>query len=74
MPPHQRLIFLRWLENYTDTVKPSKGTVKWLNDGSPFFQDPFVYVRDRNQLLLVNLFLGEHSRNTQEFVLRNTVK
>jgi hypothetical protein len=72
MPPNQRLAFLSWLDNYKDVIKPSKGTIKWLSDGSPYFQDPFIYVTDQNQLLMVTLFLGINARSTQEFVLRDT--
>jgi hypothetical protein len=74
MPQHERIKLAKWLENYPDTVKTSKGTLKWMIAYKPFFQDPFIYVADRNQLMLVTLFLGGHLRNTQEFVLRNTVK
>ena len=74
MPIHLRLNFLGWLDNYTDTVKPSKGTIKWLSGANPYFQDPFIYISDQNQLLMVKLFLGEYARKTEEFVLRNTVK
>ena len=74
MPTHLRLNFLGWLDNYPDAVKPSKGTVKWLSGGNPYFQDPFIYVVDQSQLLMVKLFLGDYVRKTEEFVLRNTVK
>jgi hypothetical protein len=74
MPIHLRLNFLGWLDNYPDAIKPSKGTVKWLAGGEPYFQDPFIYVVDQSQLLMVKLFLGDYVRKTEEFVLRNTVK
>ena len=74
MQLYERQKALAWFESYSDNIKPSKGTLRWLSMNKPWFQDPFIYVSDRNQLLLVTLFLGEHLRNTQEFVLRNTVK
>jgi hypothetical protein len=69
MPPWQRTSFLEWLKNYEGTIQASAGTIKWLGNGSPYFQDPFVYVADRSQLLLVTLFLGGHVRSIQDFVI-----
>lgn len=74
MPAYIRLKFLAWLENYDDSIRPSKGTVKWLSSGNPYFQDPFIYVSDHNLLLMAKLFLGSYARKTEEFVLRNTGK
>lgn len=74
MPQHLRLNFLNWLENYHDTIRPSKGTVRWMRSSLPYFQDPFVYVTDQRQLLMVKLFLGNYAKKTEEFILRNTVK
>jgi hypothetical protein len=74
MPTNSRLAFLEWIKNYDDTVRPSKNTVKWLLGGSPYMQDPFIHVSDKNQLLLTKLYLGQYARNTQEFVLRDSGK
>lgn len=74
MPPNQRKAFLDWMANYQDNIKPSKGTLNWLSDGSPYFQDPFVYVTDQKLMLMVRLFLGHYARSTQEFVLKDTGK
>ena len=74
MPTNLRLAFLEWIKNYDDTVRPSKNTVKWLHGGSPYMQDPFIHVSDKNQLLLTKLYLGQYARNTQEFVLRDSGK
>lgn len=72
MPTHSRLDFLSWLKNYNEKVKPSKGTVRWMSEGTPYFQDPFLYVEDKNTLLMVCLFLGKYARSTQEFAVRDT--
>lgn len=74
MPIHTRTNFLTWINNYPDTIKASKGTVKWLEQGSPYFQDPFVYVTEQSQLLMLGLFLGGYLRSIQKFVLRDTGK
>ena len=74
LPPNTRLTFLEWLNNYGDDVKVSNGTVRWLQSGNPYFQDPFVYIADQNLLLMIKLFLGSYARKTEEFVLRNTGK
>ena len=71
MPGHQKINFLNWLKNYKDTVQPSKTTLKWLEGRSPYMQDPFIYVSDRNNLLMVNLFLSGHVKKVEEFVLRD---
>lgn len=71
MPPHQRLVFLKWLDNYKDSILPSKGTYKWLLTGKAYFQDPFLYITDSSLLLMVSLCLGEYARSTQRFVLRD---
>lgn len=74
MPLHLRLSFLGWLDNYSETVKPSKGTIRWLSGRSHYLQDPFIYVSNQSQLLMVKLFLSDYARKTEEFILRNTVK
>ena len=71
MPLHQKANFLSWLKNYQDTVRPSKSTVKWLENKSPYMQDPFIHVQDRNHLLMVNLFLSGYIKKVEEFVLRD---
>ncbi len=74
MPAHMRLKFLEWAENYTDHLKISKKTQRWLQNGEPYLQDPFLYINTQPNLLMVSLFLGEYRRTTQEFVLRDTGK
>jgi hypothetical protein len=74
MPAHSRLAFLEWIKNYGGAVLPSKSTVRWLSNGSPYMQDPFIHITDKNQLLLTKLYLGKYARNTQEFVLRDSGK
>lgn len=72
MPPHLRLDFLSWLQNYGEKVRPSNGTTRWMSEGTAYFQDPFLYVKDKNTLLMASLFLGKYARSTQEFVVRDT--
>ena len=74
MPSHLRLAFLEWIKNYGDAVRPSKSTLKWMTNHSPYMQDPFIHVSDKNQLLLTKLYLGQYARSTQEFVLRDSGK
>lgn len=74
MPHHVRLKFLEWAKNYEDHIKISKRTKKWMEMGESYLQDPFLYIEDQSNLLMVSLFLGEYRRSTQEFVLRNTGK
>ena len=71
MPAHQRLKFMEWLENYKDSVKPSKGTVKWMRGDYSYLQDPFVYVDNPKQLTMVGMFLGNNLKKVQEFVLQD---
>jgi hypothetical protein len=74
MPEHTRLAFLEWIKNYGDSIRPSRSTLKWLSSHSPYMQDPFIHVSDKNQLLLTKLYLGQYARNTQEFVVRDSGK
>lgn len=74
MPAHQRESFLTWLKNYGDQIRPSKTTVRWLTGKSSYMQDPFIYVVDKNHLLMVSLFLSGNLKNTEEFVLRDSGK
>ena len=74
MPTHQRESFLTWLNNYDDQVRPSKTTIRWLTNKSPYMQDPFLYVTDKSHLLMVSLFLSGNIKSTQEFVLRDSGK
>jgi hypothetical protein len=71
MPKHQRLKFMSWLEHYQDTVKPSKGTVRWMREDRSYLQDPFVYVDNPKQLTMVGMFLGNNLKKVQEFVLQD---
>lgn len=71
MPLHQRLKFIGWLEYYKDTIKPSKGTVRWMRDEKSWLQDPFVYVDNPKQLTMVGMFLGNNLKKVQEFVLQD---
>ena len=73
-PSHQRTTLLNWLSNYGDSFRPSKTTQRWLEGDSQYFYGPFIHVTDRNHLLMISLFLGSYLKNTEEFVLRNTVK
>jgi hypothetical protein len=74
MPESLRVKFIDWLRNYPGKVKTSDGSVGWMLGHNPYFQDPFVYVKDEKTLFMTGLFLGNYAKKTQEFVLRNTVK
>jgi hypothetical protein len=72
-PEHQRASFLKWLDNYPETIQASKTTLQWLDGkGRRFYQGPFLYVHDKSHLLLVSLFLGKYVKRAEEFVLRDT--
>jgi hypothetical protein len=71
MPDYQKLKFAEWLNSYKDSIKPSNGTLKWLNGTNNYLQDPFVYVDNSKQLTLVGMFLGDNLRKVQEFVLQD---
>lgn len=71
MPPHQKLKFMSWLENYKDSIRPSNGTIKWMRGDYSYIQDPFVYVDNPKQLTMVGMFLGENLKKVQEFVLQD---
>lgn len=72
MPLPNRIKFLEWLQHYSDKFHMSSSTEKWLKGDNKYFQDPFIYVIDRNQMLMTSLHLGSWLRSTQEFALRNT--
>jgi hypothetical protein len=74
MPTHFRDNFLKWIDNYSGAISPSKGTLRWLKGTHPYFITPFLYVTDAQLLSLVGLFLGNYLQSTEEYVLRDTLK
>lgn len=71
-PANNRLDFLNWLGNYDDKVNVSKSTKKWLDLQTTYFYEPFLYVEDKNTMLMVCMYLGKYARKIQEFVPRDT--
>lgn len=72
MPAHHRTKFLEWIKQYPEKYHISASTEKWLSNQNHYFQSPYIYVIDSNQLLLTSLHLGSWQRTTHEFVVRNT--
>ena len=71
MPMHLRDNFLKWLDNYSGSISPSRGTLRWLKGTHPYFITPFLYVTDARILSMVGLFLGNYLQSTEEYVLRD---
>lgn len=67
--------FLSWAKNIgNDRIKISKSTVNWLeNSGSRWFSGPFMYVSNRKDLMMVELFLGQDIKEVTEYIPRSHI-
>jgi len=73
MPSTLKESFKNWILMYDGKIKCSDSTERWLNDNHRYFQAPFCYVEDSATLTMIGLFLANHIKITEQFVLRESI-
>ena len=69
----QRESFYQWLLKYDDKVDFPGSTERWLTSVIYYTQDPFVYVENEKMLSMMLLYLGNHTKRVEEFILRDSI-
>lgn len=65
--------FKNWIVKYNGKIQCSESTLRWLTDDHKYFQGPFCYVEDSATLTMLGLFLANHIKITEQFVLRKGI-
>jgi hypothetical protein len=73
MPGTLKESFKNWITKYDGKIRCSESTEKWLNEEHRYFQAPFCYVKDGATLTMIGLFLANHIKITEQFVLRESI-
>lgn len=73
MPSTLKESFKNWMLKYDGKIQCSGSTEKWLNEEHRYFQAPFCYVKDGSTLTMIGLFLANHIKITEQFVLRESI-
>jgi hypothetical protein len=73
MPINVRPKFLEWANKYNSKTAIADSTQKWLEGRTSYVQSPFMYVEDDKTLAMFGLFLGNHVRIVEEFILRSSI-
>lgn len=73
MPSTLKESFKNWITKYDGKIQCSESTEKWLNEQHRYFQAPFCYVKDGATLSMIGLFLANHIKITEQFVLRESI-
>jgi hypothetical protein len=73
MPINVRPKFLEWANKYNSKTAIADSTQRWLEGRTSYVQAPFMYVEDDKTLAMFGLFLGNHVRIVEEFILRSSI-
>jgi hypothetical protein len=73
MPVNVRPKFLEWANKYNSKTAIADSTQRWLEGRTSYVQAPFMYVEDDKTLAMFGLFLGNHVRIVEEFILRSSI-
>lgn len=65
--------FFKWSLNYSDKTSISKTTLSWLKGEKNWVQAPFILIEDGATLSMFSLFLANHIRLIEEFILRSSI-
>lgn len=65
--------FYSWFQKYDGKIAAPPSTCKWLNGEKMWIQAPYIYVEDSSILSMVTLFLGNHIKIIEEFILRSSI-
>lgn len=74
MHHEKRLNFKSWFEKYPEgTIRSTRCTNLWLTGKSPYFREPFLYVKNKPTLSMIGLYISGDIKKIEEFVLRDTL-
>lgn len=73
MPDTLKESFLNWIKKYDGKIRCADSTLKWLSNKHRWFQAPCCYVEDGATLTMIGLFLANHIKITEQFVLRESI-
>ena len=73
MPIDSRIQFIGWLQNYAGKIRIAGASLGFMIGSKRWMQDPFIYVKDRNTLTMVGLYLGNHCKKTHEYILKSSI-
>jgi hypothetical protein len=67
--------FVKWIEQYPDRrVLLTGSTLDWFTGRRSYYLDsPYIYVLDNSTLTMVNMYLGNHIKKKEEYVLRSSI-
>lgn len=73
MPGTLKESFKNWIEKYNGKIRCSDSSKQWLSNEHRYHQSPFCYVEDGATLSMIGLFLANHIKITEQFVLRESI-
>lgn len=73
MPTDARSNFAIWAFKYGGKIRIAGETLRYLQGGKRWMQDPFVYVKDEHTLTMVGLYLGNYCKRTHEYILKSSI-
>ena len=73
IPIDLREKFYVWSKKYPAQVIMAKSTTEWMSTAKLWSYSPFMYVVDDKILTLVGLYLAEHIKHIEEFILRDSI-
>lgn len=65
--------FYEWAQKYNGKIISPPSTDKWLSGEKPWIQAPYIYVEDGATMSMTMLFLGNHIKLIEEFILRSSI-
>ena len=69
----QRQRFYEWIDRNNSKLSWPDSTDRWLTGERHWAQDPFVYVEDDKTASMLLLYLGNHTKRVEEFILRDSI-
>jgi hypothetical protein len=73
MPLDSRNNFVIWAFRYGGKIRVAGETLRYLQGGKRWMQDPFIYVKDEATLTMVGLYLGNNCKRTHEYILKSSI-
>jgi hypothetical protein len=74
MPLDVRNSLLEWTKRYnSDTIRVSPSTERYLSGSRYYHQDPFLYVSNKQMLMMVGLAAQGYVSRTEQFIPRSSI-
>jgi len=68
----QRSVFREWAERVNGVIYSGK-TTRWLLGITTYYPEPFVYVKDGQNLSMTLLMIGNECRKVEEYITRSSI-